>query len=61
MSRTIGPRDPNVESYDEWIRRIVRTAPRPTPEMINEFAALLGFSTGSGRSTSTTEADDHAA
>lgn len=55
--RTIGPRDPATETLEEYVQRIVRTAPRPTPEMIAEFAALLGFTTGSGRFTSESRPD----
>ena len=43
MSTIIGPRDPAVETRDEYIARIVRNAGRPTPEEYARLAALLGM------------------
>lgn len=38
---TIGPRRPEMESVEEYIDRIVRSAGRPNPEQLDRLVSLL--------------------
>lgn len=38
---TIGPRRPEMESVEEYIDRIVRSAGRPNPEQLDRLVTLL--------------------
>jgi len=40
---TIGPRQPDAETLDEYIQRVVRNAGQPSQEEYAHLAALLGF------------------
>lgn len=43
-----GPRNPEVETLDEYIQRLVRDAGEPSQEQYERLAALLGFTARGG-------------
>jgi hypothetical protein len=45
---TQGPWNPEAETLDEHLQRVIRNAGEPSPEQYARLAALLGFSTRGG-------------